>query len=106
MYQRRKVLDIPLEGEPALQHLMNVHFFSPSLGRRLTAEGRGAMLYFVFNREVVAVVVAHDVANGEFVLQVRAFAAIAGACVLSRCKCSGRCKQHFIGTAQCRILRP
>lgn len=31
---------------------------------------RPAMLYFVFNRSVVAVVVAHDLSAGEFVAQV------------------------------------
>ena len=31
---------------------------------------RAAMLYFVFNAEVVAVLVAHDLRVGEFVAQV------------------------------------
>jgi hypothetical protein len=31
---------------------------------------RAAMLYFVFNKSVVAVIVAHDLQRGEFVAQV------------------------------------
>lgn len=36
-----------------MQRLMNVHFRSPALARRLAASCREAMLYFVFNPEVV-----------------------------------------------------
>ena len=36
---------------------------------RLRRDNRAAMLYFVFNPDVVAVVVAHDLRNGEFVAQ-------------------------------------
>ena len=45
---------IPMEGEPQLQSLMNVHFRSPALAARLVAAGREAMLYFVFNAQVGA----------------------------------------------------
>ncbi len=38
------------------------------LGRML--RGREGMLYFVFNRDVIAVVVAHNIDEGEFVAQV------------------------------------
>lgn len=41
---------------------------APQLGRLL--RGREGMLYFVFNREVIAVVVAHNIDAGEFVAQV------------------------------------
>ena len=69
-----------------LQHLLNVHFHAPALGAALLARdevpcpdslptsagrSRGAMLYFVFNADVVAVLVAHDLRVGEFVAQAR-----------------------------------
>lgn len=41
-----------MEGDPCLQALMNVHFRSPALAAALTASGREAMLYFVFNPQV------------------------------------------------------
>ncbi len=71
-----------------MQHLINIHFTSPSLGARMLGRGPGsakpagrgdaaAMLYFVFNRQVVGVVVAHDLEQGEFVAQVRLWLCIA-----------------------------
>jgi len=130
----RRQLGIPMDGQAAMQHLINIHFTSKELGQALLAPShsprdasastststraragglqgpastqqqqqqqqhqhqqqqqqqqqlwpqqaqrqggaqagsRAAMLYFVFNRAVVAVVVAHDLGRGEFVAQVR-----------------------------------
>ncbi len=58
-----------MEGEHAIQSLMNVHFSSAVLAACLREAGP-AMLYFVFNTDVIAVVVAHDLLSGEFVAQV------------------------------------
>lgn len=70
----------------APQHLLNIHFHAPALGAALLARdesasadmapasagrSRAAMLYFVFNANVVAVLVAHDLRVGEFVAQAR-----------------------------------
>lgn len=59
-----------MSGDAALQHLMSIHFSWLDLGHQLLAAGREAMLYFVFNRQLVGVVVAHDLEKGEFVAQV------------------------------------
>jgi len=79
----RRALGVPLAGRPALQHLLNIHFRAPAAAARLLAGAGGvggageraaprpAMLYFVFNRDVVAVLVAHDLRAGEFVAQAR-----------------------------------
>eukprot|EP00878_Enallax_costatus_P033560 GHUV01037074.1.p1 GENE.GHUV01037074.1~~GHUV01037074.1.p1 ORF type:complete len:141 (-),score=12.39 GHUV01037074.1:185-607(-) len=67
----RNLLGIPMSGDPSLQHLMSIHFTWPALGQALLSSGRAGMLYFVFNRQVVAVVVAHDLSRGECVAQVR-----------------------------------
>ena len=88
----RRLLGVASSGTPAMQHLVNVHFTSPSLaatlrrgadvedgggggGFRASVESAGAaMLYFVFNPDVVAVVVAHDLrGEGEFVAQIPFF---------------------------------
>ncbi len=66
-----------MDGDPAIQQLINIHFRWPQLGAALLQQARPAMLYFVFNTEVVAVVVAHNLQEGEFVAQVRH----AGACL-------------------------
>ncbi|WIA08637.1 hypothetical protein OEZ85_008065 [Tetradesmus obliquus] len=66
----RGLLGIASQGPEALQHLMSIHFSCPALGRSLLQQQRPAMLYFVFNRQIVAVVVAHDLEQGEFVAQV------------------------------------
>ena len=72
----RRQLGISTTGSPAMQHLVNVHFTSPKLAGALRAANRAAMLYFVFNPDVVAAVVAHDVTengSGEFVAQIPFF---------------------------------
>jgi len=72
----RARLGVSVTGSPAMQHLVNVHFTSPKLADALRAAGRAAMLYFVFNPDVVAVVVAHDVTEGgggDFVAQIPFF---------------------------------
>lgn len=68
----RDAMGATMEGDLSMQHLMNVHFHSAELGRRLR-ETRPAMLYFVTNASLVGVLVAHDLARGEFVLQVPRF---------------------------------
>ncbi|KAG1678055.1 hypothetical protein FOA52_000851 [Chlamydomonas sp. UWO 241] len=67
----RTALGIDMHGPAALQHLINIHFTSAALGR--LAASRPAMLYFVFNAEVVAAIVAHTISEGEFVAQVPFF---------------------------------
>ncbi|PSC72429.1 phenol 2-monooxygenase-like isoform X1 isoform B [Micractinium conductrix] len=67
----RQQLGIGMGGPGAIQHLINIHFVSPELGRKL--RGREGMLYFVFNRDAIAVVVAHNIDSGEFVAQVPFF---------------------------------
>lgn len=65
----RKLMGIGMRGEQDLQKLISVHFISQDLGRYLINE-RPGMLYFVFNTEAIGVIVAHDLKQGEFVLQV------------------------------------
>lgn len=67
----RDSLGIRMEGERAMQSLINVHFSSQALAARLAE--RPAMLYFTFNAGVIAVIVAHDLTQGEFVAQVYCF---------------------------------
>lgn len=66
----RRAAGIQMEGPTALQHLVNIHFFCPDLWQHIAQ--RPAMLYFVFNSDVVSVLVGHDLPNGELVAQVRA----------------------------------
>lgn len=65
----RKLLGINLKGEKDLQKLVSVHFLSRDLGKYLLNE-RPGMLFFIFNTEAIGVLVAHDLKDGEFVLQV------------------------------------
>ena len=72
----RSRLGVKDTGSPAMQHLVNVHFTSRKLADALRAANRAAMLYFVFNPDVVAVVVAHELKKdgaGEFVAQIPFF---------------------------------
>lgn len=65
----RKLVGIQMRGEEDLQKLVSVHFLSKDLGQFLLKEKPG-MLFFIFNTEAIGVLVAHDLRQGEFVLQV------------------------------------
>ncbi|WCJ38692.1 FAD/NAD(P)-binding oxidoreductase family protein [Euphorbia peplus] len=65
----RKLLGIELTGEKDLQKLVSIHFFCRDLGQYLLNE-RPGMLFFIFNTEAIGVLVAHDLQQGEFILQV------------------------------------
>lgn len=65
----RELVGISMEGERDLQKLVSVHFLSRDLGRYLSSQ-RPGMLFFIFNPGAIGVLVAHDLENGEFVLQV------------------------------------
>ncbi|KAK4788724.1 hypothetical protein SAY86_020043 [Trapa natans] len=65
----RRLMGIDLIGEKDLQNLVSVHFSSQDLGSYLLNE-RPGMLYFVFNPEAIGVLVAHDLEQGEFILQI------------------------------------
>ena len=64
----RKQLGIDMIGEPAMQHLVNIHFFSRELWHHV--KDRPAMLYFVFSSQAIVVLVAHNLQEGEMVAQV------------------------------------
>ncbi|KAL1808211.1 hypothetical protein ACET3Z_025201 [Daucus carota] len=65
----RQLLGIDMRGEKDLQKLVSVHFMSKQLGEFLINE-RPGMLFFIFNTEAIGVLVAHDLQEGEFVLQI------------------------------------
>ncbi len=64
----RKQLGIDMVGEAAMQHLVNIHFFSKDLWQHV--KERPAMLYFVFSSQAIVVLVAHNLQEGEMVAQV------------------------------------
>ncbi|CAI9761716.1 unnamed protein product [Fraxinus pennsylvanica] len=65
----RKLMSIDMSGEKNLQKLISIHFMSQDLGQYLIND-RPGMLFFIFNTEAIGVLVAHDLKQGEFVLQV------------------------------------
>ena len=60
-------------GKDGIQQLVNIHFKSPSLGQHIINSQHEAMLYFCFNIDVIGVVIAHDLTDGEFVAQIPYF---------------------------------
>jgi 2-polyprenyl-6-methoxyphenol hydroxylase-like FAD-dependent oxidoreductase len=73
---RRHVLKTPFTGQPSLQSLINIHFtISPTstLTAKILNTAPLGMLYFVYNASVIAAFVAHDIARGEYVVQVPFF---------------------------------
>lgn len=65
----RRLIGVDMVGETDLQKLVSVYFLSKDLGNYLWKE-RPGMLFFIFNTEAIGVLVAHDLRQGEFVLQV------------------------------------
>ncbi|KAJ9554504.1 hypothetical protein OSB04_018549 [Centaurea solstitialis] len=65
----RNLVGIEMRGEKDLQKLVSVHFLSHELGQYLMHEKPG-MLFFIFNPDAIGVLVAHDLNQGEFVLQI------------------------------------
>eukprot|EP01064_Diplonema_japonicum_P012699 TRINITY_DN20086_c0_g1_i1.p1 TRINITY_DN20086_c0_g1~~TRINITY_DN20086_c0_g1_i1.p1 ORF type:complete len:588 (+),score=136.88 TRINITY_DN20086_c0_g1_i1:36-1766(+) len=63
----RHTLGVNMTGPGSLQQFMSIHFFSKQLGEAL--KSRPGMLYFVFNPQVIACIVAHNLTRGEFVVQ-------------------------------------
>ena len=62
---------IASSGDDGLEHFLSFHFTCPALGPLLRE--RPAMLYFVFNPSVIAVLVAHDLDKGVWVAHVPFF---------------------------------
>ena len=62
----RQCLGIAYQGPSRLQHLINIHFSSAALAARLRQ--RPAMLYFVYSRAAIVVLVAHDLERGALEL--------------------------------------
>jgi 2-polyprenyl-6-methoxyphenol hydroxylase-like FAD-dependent oxidoreductase len=68
----RQSLGIQQAGREAMQHLINIHVVLDESCRG-PFQRRPAMLYSVFNPAVIAMVVCHNAAEGEYVIQVPYF---------------------------------
>ncbi|KAK1938025.1 putative polyketide hydroxylase [Phytophthora citrophthora] len=67
----RQLCGIDMAGTRNLQSIANVHFTSKALSE--AARENPAMLYFVFNKDVVGILIAHDLNRGEWVFQIPFF---------------------------------
>ncbi|GLE02019.1 hypothetical protein PINS_up010857 [Pythium insidiosum] len=67
----RQQCGIDMAGTRNLQSIVNVHFTSKTLSA--AAEEHPGMLYFVFNENVIGVLIAHDLTRGEWVFQIPFF---------------------------------
>lgn len=63
----REQCGIGISGQMNLQHFMSVHFTCPDVAELVLP--RPGMLYFVFNHDVIAVLVAHNIEEGVWNLQ-------------------------------------
>jgi 2-polyprenyl-6-methoxyphenol hydroxylase-like FAD-dependent oxidoreductase len=84
----RQALGLRLRGPAPLQHFKSVHFVAPALAPLLRERGLEAMLYFCFNRGAVAVLVAHNISQGEWVAQLPFFPGLQDAEALDRAACT------------------
>jgi hypothetical protein len=84
----RQALGLRLRGPAPLQHFKSVHFVAPALAPLLRERGLEAMLYFCFNRGAVAVLVAHNISQGEWVAQLPFFPGLQDAEALDRDACT------------------
>ncbi|KAG7395090.1 hypothetical protein PHYBOEH_004242 [Phytophthora boehmeriae] len=67
----RQLCGIDMVGTRNLQSIANVHFTSKALSD--AARENPGMLYFVFNKDVVGILIAHDLNHGEWVFQIPFF---------------------------------
>jgi 2-polyprenyl-6-methoxyphenol hydroxylase-like FAD-dependent oxidoreductase len=84
----RRSLGLQLRGPPPLQYFKSVHFVAPELAPRLRALEREAMLYFVFSRGAICVLVAHNIEQGEWVAQLPYFPGLQDADTLDADACA------------------
>lgn len=80
----RNALHVPFDGGEPLQHLINVHFRAPGLAATNAVAG---MLYFVYNKATISVIVAHDIAAGEYVAQIPYFPDFEPTCKFTKQEC-------------------
>jgi len=66
----RRNLGISMKGSRNLQNFINIHFRSADVGQLMLQSGETGMLYFLYNADLISVLVCHDLEKGEFVLQV------------------------------------
>jgi len=74
--QTRQQMGVDMEGDPEIQHLLNVHFRTTPGTRLHTALqdiDNCGMLHFVYNQQCILVFVSHDASEGEWVAQVPIF---------------------------------
>ena len=69
----RKSFGIPMIGTSTMQHLINVHFRTNEALSNILMREDAAMLYFVYNAQLVGAFVCHDGKKGEWVLQIPFF---------------------------------
>ncbi|CDW87725.1 polyketide hydroxylase-like [Stylonychia lemnae] len=69
----RQNLGIEMFGANNIQNFVNLHFRSKEIGELMKKQDRTSMLYFLYNQDLVSVLVCHDIDEGEFVLQVPYF---------------------------------
>ena len=72
----RKQFNVPMEGESAIQHLLNVYFRIKKgsiLQCELEKRENCGMLHFIYNQKSIVVFVSHDVSEGEWVAQIPIF---------------------------------
>ena len=50
-----------MKGDRDLQNFVNVHFRSKEFGRYMMNEKSGGMLYFIYNKDLISVLVCHDI---------------------------------------------
>ena len=84
----RRALGLRLRGPPPLQYFKSVHFTAPDLAPLIAHHGREAMLHFCFNRGAVAVLVAHNIAEGEWVAQLPYFPGLQDGDTLDKHACT------------------
>ena len=84
----RRALGLRLRGPPPLQHFKSVHFRAPDLAPMLRVLRREAMLHFCFCRGAIAVLVAHNIGQGEWVAQLPYFPGLQDADALDEAACT------------------
>ncbi|KAM3145707.1 hypothetical protein pb186bvf_002253 [Paramecium bursaria] len=64
----RQALGIKMKGQQDIQNFINIHFISQELIKQTNKYE--SMLHFIYNSNLVGVLIKHSIQNGEFALQI------------------------------------
>jgi 2-polyprenyl-6-methoxyphenol hydroxylase-like FAD-dependent oxidoreductase len=96
-YFGNEVLKVPQRGQNNIENFASIHFSSKKLGQYLLKHKKSSMLNFIYSKDIIAVLVSHNVNLGEYILHVPFFPPYQSAMDIAKTKdqCIDLIKESF-----------